>query len=237
MLESVSENLASQSVPGFKKNDIVVGAMDAGMLPKEYRDIAGQGPATYQFPTSNQATNFIQGPIRKTSSNTDLAIDGRGFFTIELPGGREAYTRDGEFKVDKEGTLVSKEGLPVLGEAGPIVVDPMNKSLVTIQPDGTVSQGPLIIGQLKIADFNDTSKLQKISGGLFKTGEDGQGVLGVENPRIRQGYLESSNVSTVKEMAGMILALRNYEANQKVIQNVDDKLGKAIQSIGDSAAR
>lgn len=235
-LEATSENLAAQAVPGFKKQEVIFGSMQVGDIPASMRDVSGEGPVDYSFPVPAAGTNFTQGALRRTDINTDLALDGKGFFAVEMMDGKEAYTRDGEFKIDAQGQLVTKEGFLVLGDGGPIVADPLDKSQISILPDGSVRQGALNIGKLRVVDFNDTSELKKLSGGLFQPRQGGPGPYEVTGTRVRQGFLESSNVSTVKEMANLILAMRNYEANQKVIQNQDDKLGKIIQSLGETAA-
>lgn len=235
-LESASENLAGQSIPGFKKTQMVVGAKVEGEIPREYRDVANEGPTSYLFPISEAGFNFSQGDLKKTEVKTDFALEGRGFFVIQTPSGEDAFTRDGEFKFSADGQLVNKEGFPVLGEGGPIVANPLNNAKIIAEADGTIRQGQQILGKLRVVDFPDLGNLQPYSGGLFKPKEGGGGPVEIPETRVRQGYLESANVSTVKEMAGLILALRNYEANQKVIQNTDDKLGKAIQTLGESAS-
>ena len=235
-LESVSENLASQPIPGFKRTQMVVGAEIAGEVPKEYHDVANEGPTSYLLPTSKAALNFSQGDLKRTEVKTDFALEGKGFFVVQTPGGDEVFTRDGEFKFSADGQLVNKEGYPVLGDAGPIFANALNDAQIFAEPDGTIRQGQQILGKLRVVDFGDLNNLEPYSGGLFKAKQGAPGPVEIPETKVRQGYLESANVSTVKEMAGLILAMRNYEANQKVIQNADDKLGKAIQALGESAS-
>src|SRR5271169_4205014 len=134
----ISQNLASGSVPGFKKQDITFSAIEAAQ---------GQGGL---IPTSQVVTNFQQGQIRPTNVPTDVAIEGDGFFEVQLPGGQTAYTRDGEFQFSAQGQLVTKQGYLVQTDGGPIQMDPKIQGPISIAPDGTVSQGSNQLGKLKI---------------------------------------------------------------------------------------
>src|SRR5436190_2122119 len=115
--ETISEDLASSSVPGFKKQDFSIAAQQVGLhgAAASSADPAGRG----QLMSSGQATtNFQPGEFRVTNGRTDLAIDGQGFFEVQLPNGSTAYTRDGEFHTDAQGQLVTKEGYRVQGDGG-----------------------------------------------------------------------------------------------------------------------
>jgi flagellar basal-body rod protein FlgF len=234
-LEATSENLAGQVVPGFKKEDVVFGSFNAGQIPAQYRNTAPGQPKSYLYPIAAGGTNFSQGSMRRTEVPTDLAIDGKGFFVVELPGGQQGYTRDGEFHITPDGMMVTKEGLPVLSNNGPILIDPLSQARISIAADGTVRQGQNDLGKINVVEFSSPGDLTAASGGIFISRNGGPGPSESTESRIRQGYLESSNVSTVKEMSNMILAMRNYEANQKLIHTQDERLGKTIQSLGDSA--
>ncbi len=236
-LEATSENLASQTVPGFKREETRFQALNAGpVMPPGAGALAAGASGSYNYPMVAGATNFTQGAFRRTEVPTDMAIEGRGFFAVEIPGVGEAYTRDGEFHVDAGGQLVTKEGHPVLGDGGPILVDPMNQENLTVLPDGTLRQGQQVLGQLRVVEFESMDSLQPVSGGLFKALPNSPGPVDSEESRVRQGFLEASNVTVVREMADMILALRGYEASQKLIHSQDERLGKTIQTLGDGAA-
>ena len=131
----VSQNLASASVPGFKKQDLSFSSVQAGLL----KSANGSTPVT--LPRVQSATNFQQGESRYTGVNTDVAIDGDGFFEIQLANGSTAYTRDGEFQVNAQGQLVTKQGCLVLGDRGPIQLDRNNPNALTISATGEVAQG------------------------------------------------------------------------------------------------
>lgn len=234
-LEATSENLAGQVVPGFKKQEVMFGSFQAGRTaPVVGAD--GQLKHGYMnYPITASGTNFTQGPLRRTEVTTDVAIDGKGFFSVEIPGKGEFYTRDGEFHVDPEGQLITKEGYPVIGEDGPLLLDPLSQENLSITADGTLRQGTTLIGKLKVVEFPVSDGLEAVTGGLYRATQASGVPAPAENSRLRQGFLESSNVSVVKEMANMILAMRNYESNQKVLHTQDEQIGKTIQTLGESA--
>src|SRR5208283_621159 len=143
----ITQNLASGSVPGFKKQDLTFSSVEAAQ---------GQGGL---IPTTQSATNFQQGQIRPTNVPTDVAIEGDGFFAVQLPSGQTAYTRDGEFQFNAQGQLVTKQGYLVQTDSGPIQMDPKISGPISIASDGTVSQvfnqSSNQLGKLKITTFND----------------------------------------------------------------------------------
>src|SRR5437868_6798651 len=112
--ESIAENLASSSIPGFKKQELSFRAIAAGLVPA-----ATQGNQHFSLPHAAPATNFSAGELKFTGAKTDVALEGSGFFAVQMPDGATAYTRDGEFQMNASGQLVTKQGHAVLGEAGP----------------------------------------------------------------------------------------------------------------------
>ncbi len=225
--ELIAENLAASSVPGFKKHEISFAAVEAGL-----KQSAAGGAGTFLMPQPEFGTNFQAGPIRPTGVKTDLAIDGPGFFTVQLPDGSTAYTRAGEFHIDAEGQLVTKSGYAVLSDGGPLQLDPKNSSPLSIASNGKVSQGSDPVGTLRLVEFKDPKVLTPLSGSYFKTASaDVQGESATKSS-LQQGYLEGSNASPVAEMANLIAAMRLFEANQRVLQSQDERMGKAISELG-----
>ena len=216
----ISQNLASSSVPGFKKQDITFSAVQAAH---------GQGGL---MPTAQSVTNFQQGQIRPTNVPTDVAIEGDGFFEVQLPSGQSAYTRDGEFQLNAQGQLVSKQGYLVQTDGGPIQIDQKIAGPISISPDGTVSQGSNQLGKLKITSFNDPHMLTQIGNSYFAANNPKLVATAVANPSVRQGYLEAGNTSSIAEMANLISAMRQFEANQKGVQVNDDRMSRAITELG-----
>lgn len=186
------------------------------------------GNLSYGIHSSEVKTNFEQGQLRSTENSFDLALRGKGFFSIETPEG-ERYTRSGDFTKDSEGYLVTKEGYKVLGEAGYIKVDGSN---MTINEKGEVYSDSQLIDRLKLTDFNDYEVLRKEGNGLLRVEEGTEPGLVAAEGMVQQGFLESSNVDSVKEMVEMLTMMRTYESNQKIIKIHDELIGKAVNDIG-----
>jgi flagellar basal-body rod protein FlgG len=151
---------------------------------------------------------------------------------VQLADGNTAYTRDGEFQINAAGLLVTKQGFPVMGDSGPIQIDLNNPSPVSISAGGDVSQGADIKGKLRAVEFDDPNLLTPINSGYFLAGNPGLTPRDAETAVFRQGFLESANTSAVSEMAHLIAAMRMFEANQKVIQTHDERMGRAISELG-----
>ncbi len=218
--EIISENLAASAVPGFKKQELSFSAVAAARAPQVVT------------PSTSVGTNFQQGQIRPTGVPTDVAIDGDAFFEVQLPGGQTAYTRDGEFQFNAQGELVTKQGYVVQSDAGTIQIDLNNSAPLSIAADGTVSQGSEIKGQIKLTAFNDPRLLSGIGNGYYTATDPNLLPSPATTATVRQGYLEAGNVSTVVEMAHLIAAMRQYEANQRVVQTHDDRMNRAISELG-----
>jgi len=192
-------------------------------------------------------TAFTQGSLKQTENPFDLALEGQGFLTVLLPDG-ERYTRNGSFLLNDEGYLVTKRGEFVMGENGPIKV---KKNNFVIDQDGVIYQNSTFAGderrlvsleenewenlervdRLKIVDFNRPRYLKKMGDSFWRDTEESgpaQIAVGDGRPKVRQGFLESSNVNVVTEMVQMIEVQRTYEANQKMIQTQDSLLGRLI---------
>ena len=230
--ETIAENLAASSVPGFKKQDFSFSAVQAGLHPVS----AANGASRSVLMTGGQAsTNFQPGEFRVTNVKTDVAIDGKGFFEVQLPNGALAYTRDGEFHIDAQGQIVTKEGHRLMGDGGPILLDLNNYTEVSISATGEVSQGEDIKGKIKLTEFGNPKSLTRLSGGYFTADNPNVGAVPSDGSTLRQGVLESGNTSTVMEMANLMTAMRTFEANQRMAQIHDDRIAKAINDLGNIA--
>jgi len=231
--EVISDNLASSSVPGFKKQELSVAAVQAGLLPASSLN-SPNGPQFFSMPHASASTSFASGDFQFTGNKNDVAIEGSGFIQVRLPNGSFASTRNGEFQLNPKGQLITKEGYAVMGQGGPIQLDPSNADPISIASTGEVSQGANLVGKLKINEFNNPALLTQISGGYFIAGNNPNlhPNAGPVTSTVRQGYIETSNTSVVREMANMMTAMRMFEANQHVIQIQDDRLGKVISELG-----
>jgi flagellar basal body rod protein FlgG len=190
------------------------------------------GAQRFALPRATASINFQQGELRATGVKTDVALEGRGFLTVELPDGTTAYTRDGEFHVNASGQLVTKQGHTVLGDGGPIQLDLNNHIELSISSTGQVSQGADAKGTLRVVDFNEPNMLTPISSGFFMARHPALQPVEPTGTTLRQGFLEAANTSAAAEMVKLISALRLYEANQRVIQAHDERMGKAISELG-----
>jgi flagellar basal body rod protein FlgG len=222
--EIIAQNLAAGSVPGFKKQDVSFAAVEAAQAQNTL------------MPEARVATNFQQGLLRPTGVPTDVAIEGDGFFEVQLPSGQTSYTRDGEFQFDAQGQLVTKQGYPVLSDSGPIQIDRNNPAQFSIAPDGTLSQGADTKGKLKITTFSDPHLLTYVGNGNYIATDPNLQPSTATDVTMRQGYLEASNASAVVEMAHLVTAMRQYEASQRVVQTQDDRMGRAISELGNPNA-
>lgn len=198
-------------------------------------------------------TDFTQGSLTQTDITTDFAIDGKGFFAIQNIDGETVYTRDGSFNwamgSDESVMLCNSQGYPVLDTDGLTIELPVhpaegekyNTSLITIDADGYVCypdeyNNPQPLGpQIGIVQFSNPGGLEKSSGSTYKMTEaSGEPIMevytdNIKKSKIRQGFLEASNVQTVDEMVNLIVAQRAYEMNSKAIQSADEMLGQANQ--------
>lgn len=226
--EAISENLSAASIPGFKKQDLSFAAVQAGVMSQANPDPRVQ----FTLPRFSANTNFSQGDLRQTGAPTDVAIEGKGFFSVQLPSGGTAYTRDGEFHVNSSGQLTTKQGYLVMGDAGPIQLDPNLGGTISIAASGEISQGTEVRGKLQVVNFEQPQTLTQIGGGMFTNNNPAVQAVEVPQTSLRQGFLEASNVSSVLEMASMIGVMRGFEANQRTMQIHNERLGRAISELG-----
>jgi flagellar basal-body rod protein FlgG len=175
--------------------------------------------------------NFLQGSLKQTGNPLDLAIEGDGFFEITLPNGETAYTRNGAFKVDNEGTLVNGQGYPLAQgitlEIGAKDISISENGLISYNLNGVLTQA----GPIQLFNFINPAGLTPLGDSLFSATDTSGDPVEIENNRVklRQGMLESSNVKLVNEMVDLITAQRAYEANSKSISTTDQMLTQINQ--------
>jgi flagellar basal-body rod protein FlgG len=225
--EVIAENLSASSIPGFKKKELFTSAVSMGG-----RAAPGAAASSFVMPSTGVATNFQPGALKFTGAKTDTAIEGPGFFEVQLPNGATGYTRDGEFQINAQSQLVTKSGYPVLSSTGPVQLDPNNSNPISISATGDISQGSAVRGTLKLVEPSDPTLLTPITGGYFLANDPNLRMQVSANPLVRQGYLEGANTSPVAEMAHLITAMRMFEANQRIIQSQDERTGRTITELG-----
>src|SRR5580704_6684441 len=234
-LDVISNNLANVNTAGFKKSKIEFQDLLYDKITSPGADV-GSGNV---LPTGVQvghgsnpvATSriFTEGELTQTGERLDVAIQGDGFFEVQMPDGSLAYTRDGSLKVDSTGRVITSDGLPVQGGFQPI---PAGTTSVTISSDGTVTTtggtGTQTF-QVQLTRFANPAGLQATGRNLYiqtnasgspETGNPGENGYGT----LQQGYVESSNVKVVEEMVNMIVAQRAYEVNSKAVQSADEMM-------------
>lgn len=237
-IDITSNNLANANTYGYKK----VRAEFKDLMYRTAREAGTPMQSGTQTPVGNQigmgvhnsATNriFSQGDFQQTENPLDLVIEGEGFFQIQRPDGSLSYTRDGAFKVDGNGQVVTSDGLLVV----PNITVPQGSSSLAISAEGTVTvkvgNNLTQIGQVTLARFINNAGLTSIGKNLFvPTPASGEPVVANPNTEgfgaLQQGYVEMSNVKVVEEMISLIVAQRAYEANSKSVQTSDEMLGMA----------
>lgn len=223
--EVTAENLAAGQVPGYKRQEVSFAPYAAGLVP-----VPTVANPNYLMPVASTVTDFTPAGFKTTQVDTDMAIDGPGFFAVQLPSGEVGYTRDGEFHRTPDGRLVTKQGFAVLGEGGPIQLDARNPKL-SISPSGEITQGTDSRGKIRIVDFSDPSRLTPIGGGQFVANDPALKSRDLANAIVHQGYLELGNANSVAEMTHLITSHRMFEMNQRVALSQDERLGKTITEL------
>lgn len=243
-LRTISNNLANVSTVGFKKERAVF----QDLLYQQVRQPGGQSSLNTQLPSGLQLGTGVRtvatqkmhtdSSLQITDQPLDMALNGRGFFQVQMPDGTLAYTRNGQFQVNGEGQLVTATGFLL----EPEIQIPADTQTVTISADGIVSAKPPgdaeaeEVGQITVADFVNPTGLQSVGGNLYReTAASGAPIVGVASEdglaAIEQGMLENSNVNAVEELVNMISTQRAYEMNSKVVSAADGMLRNLVQTL------
>jgi flagellar basal-body rod protein FlgG len=243
-VDTIANNIANVNTSAFKKNQLAF----REMLYETMREPGAPTAASSMSPTGLQVGSgaeiasslkiFSQGEIQPTGNKLDMAIAGAGFFRVLLGNGEFRYTRDGAFRPDGNGSLVTAEGYPL----DPPVRIPQNAIEVIIGEDGTVSYStsealpPQVLTNISLFRFPNPTGLKAQGGNLYSetasSGAAQQATPGVDGTgTIRQGSLERSNVQVVEELVALILAQRNYEINSRAIRVSDEMLQQVNQMI------
>lgn len=227
-LDIISNNLANANTVGFKKDRAVFRIDEADFESPEAAERA-LTPAMLPF---NSHTDYAQGPFQITEAPLDVGLDGDGFFSVQTPDGVQ-YTRKGHFMLDAEGTLITPDGYPVLGDGGPITIE--DGGDIVISAAGDVVANGEVAGTLSVVDFPKPYALQKTTDNLFVPFDPNVVPGPAENTRVVHGVLERANTEVISEMTRMISAHRLFETYQKVIQSVDQMDEKAVNELGRTA--
>jgi len=216
-LDYVTNNLSNAVTPGYKAEHLkYLKALE------ESDNITDNNAAS-----STLIVDFTQGMAQKTDNPLDLQLQGEGFFVVQTKDG-QAFTRKGDFTVNKQNQIVTQAGDPVMGEGGPIT---LRNGKINVSEDGAVYVDENQVGKLKIVDFADRQSLKNVGGGVFLD-SGSAAIKKVEKPKIASGFIELSNVNVVREMADMINIDRSFEAYQKIILTLADQDKLATSRIG-----
>ena len=217
-----NHNLANANTVGFKAN----------LAAFQSRAIQGPGLSSRVYATA-QATGWDtnSGVLNATGQDLDLAIQGKGWFAVQAKDGKEAYTRAGDLHVDSSGMLMTANGLPVLGDGGPLLVPAY--SAISVARDGTVSIVPAgqqastmaAVGRMKLVNPADTD-LKRGDDGLFRS-INGNPLASDATVTVTSGALESSNVNVADAMVQMIALSRNFELQVKAMRSAEDNAAAA----------
>lgn len=249
-LDTIANNLANINTPSFKKDQQVFKEfLTANEKPPEVIQVPKitasvesfydmQGGDKSFVDSAGTYTNFNQGSLKSTGNVLDVAIDGQGFFEVATPNGLK-FTRLGAFKIDGNGQLVTKDGHPVM-KAGGDGADPAARIFritgelpVHITDAGDVIEGENNLGKISLVDIPNKDSISKIGGSLYEFKKNAQPeIVNVQNPSMKQGFLEMSNVNIVQEMTDMIATTRAFESTQKAISAYDSMADKLINVVG-----
>lgn len=259
-MDVTSNNLANVDKTAFKRDlaifkafpDMVIRRINddgLGIVPTgSYDTMPYVGKLGTGVEVNEVYTQFEQGSLQRTENSFDLALKGRGFFSVMTERG-EKHTRNGAFTINQDGILVTHNGNPVLGENGIIriqknnfIVNERGEIVVNMDlsqdPKDVVNMNsnnwnsPVVIDRLRIVDFENIRDLKKEGDSLFRETDLSGPPLPPAQIKVQQGFLEKSNVNVVRSMVNMIEVQRSYEANQKSILSNDQTLGKLINEVG-----
>ncbi len=235
----ITSNLGNSTTVGFKQDNLAIRRFDDVLLENYDKVVGGKnvrneiGTLSLGSRVDSVNTDFTQGMIQDTGKPTDFAIDGKGFFTVQRNDGinnGQYYTRDGHFHVNMRGILVNDAGDSVIGRnLATNQLEPINVGDGKLTSDvyGNISINDNKAYKLYTADFNDYNSIKKIGDNLY------QGNNATENNAVvKQNSLEKSNVNVINEMTNMITTMRSFETNQKIVQSMDETLGKAVNEVG-----
>ncbi|HYX34073.1 MAG TPA: flagellar hook-basal body protein [Oligoflexus sp.] len=245
-LEMIANNLANVNTVGFKGDNVTFTLQK----PEPYKNYPDPlPPANFKqdmsevFPLRGNEMSYVgvaamhkdmaQGPAITTHNPYDLMLEGQGFLSAQTPDGLR-YTRAGDLTVSQDGVLVTKQGDPVLGEKGLIYV---RGTQFEVNNRGEIFQDGQLMDRLKIVNFNNASdSLERVGNNYYQYAGRAEDIQPARSTTIRQGFLEGSNVNAIKNLTGMIVAHRSYEAYQKAVSNYDQMMEKSSNAIGDVRA-
>ncbi|OJF90892.1 flagellar hook-basal body complex protein [Alkalibacterium sp. 20] len=237
--KNLATNAANTMTPGYKSQQLVTSTTGQVDIHNYTRGLQGNkrsdiGQLTFGNQLDEAVRNFSAGGMKLTENKTDMAINGDAMFTVQNEAGDLFYTRNGNFSVNEQGQLITQEGFQVLGIENGGGIAPINvgtdiEQSFTINSFGFVSTNTDDSQFLYLTQFENPAELTSAGGTLFQGGNGVPVGIGFQ---IEQGYVESSNVDIADVMTEMLQISREFEANQRVLQSMDETLKRATQEVG-----
>ncbi|WP_114943984.1 flagellar basal-body rod protein FlgF [Microvirga calopogonii] len=222
-LNTIANNVANMNTGGFRADEVKF---------EEILSLAAKENVSFASSGHNYVSRRT-GPVVKTDNPLDVAVQGEAWFAFDGPNGA-VYTRDGRFKMNENGDLLTVEGYRVLDAGGsPIALDPMGGA-PTIGHDGTITQGTNQVGAIGLFNLRNDSRLSRFGNSGVMSSIPGEVVQDFNSNGIKQGYSEGSNVNPVLEMTKMIAVQRNFDSAATTIQESESTFMDAIRSLGPS---
>ena len=216
-MQLIANNIANVNTTGFRQQ---------GLIFSEYIERSADGDGVAMAAGRVKNTSFLPGTMSRTGGQFDFAIEGGGFFLVQTPDG-ERLTRAGAFSPSVDGTLVTPDGHPVLDEGGAPIFVPPGTVDMAVARDGTISSGGQLIGRLGLVQPLDAQAREREGAALFRADD---GFEPVADPRIRQGFVEGSNVDPILQVARMIEVQRAYEMGQTFLTREDERIRAATNA-------
>jgi len=229
-LNVISNNLANVNTTGFKREIPVSRAFESTFINQfNAGQIDLSSSATTNKELATAVVDHSVGSFKYTGNKFDIAIEGEGFLEVSGKGGK-FYTRQGALTIDEAGRLMMSSGYIVNGMGGEIRI---TSSEPRIDKQGRIWDGENQAGQLKVVNFTNPRELSKAGSGLYKADGVQSEIMDEKSIRIRQGYLESSNVVQMNEMVNMIEVTRHFEMSQRLVKSYDELMDNTIRTLGD----
>ncbi|MFL6464873.1 MAG: flagellar hook-basal body protein [Bryobacteraceae bacterium] len=223
-LDMLANNLANTASNGFKVDREFYGTYLAPELANESNPIIGESPVVQRH-----WTDFSQGNLVSTGNSTDLALSGKGFFSVNGPNG-PLYTRNGSFHLSSQGVLMTAENYPVR-LVGSQTLQTQSTDPIQVSRDGQVTQNGAVLGQLEIVNFSEPNKLNKFASTYFKTPDPKDGPDAPSNAEVYQASVETSNAQPAEASARMISLLRHFEMLQRALKIGTEMNRHAIEEV------
>ncbi|MCB1539225.1 MAG: flagellar basal-body rod protein FlgF [Rhodospirillales bacterium] len=219
-MDVIANNIANVNTPGFKASHV----MFSEYLKKP------QGMTETLSMVQDQGTfrDLENGPIKRTDNALDVALEGKGYFGVQGPGGKTFYTRAGQFMLDTEGNLVTQQGYKVLDSGGASITLPGTARDINIDQTGQISTNEGQVASLMVEEFKNPQNMTAVGDSLYSTAEAG---TPAEHTQVVQGAVEGSNTEGVVEMTHMIDVSRNYQHVARLLQNEHDRLRATIRAL------